>query len=849
MVINFGKYAGKEVKELPTDYLEWGVNNLTIDYVKDAFQKELNFRTVDTQLDYNVPKDNINKLVFGKDETTKIVNVTMDNDKVYIYQQDGSSFCQEYYPWVLSNVPSSKREAIKLKGSQYYKYLTHMTTEDYINVTKLRPRGIWFARSIEESFMLREGVTYFKDLKPSELKLLSFDIEATGVDPEADDAEVILISSTFRDSNGSTKKVMFDISNYDSDGDMIDDWTDWVREQNPDVMLGHNIFGYDLNYLHKRSKNGLKIGRDGSVLRFDDKVSKFRKDGSQQYDYINAKCHGRELICTMFLSIKYDIGRDFPSYGLKQIEKHLKLVDENRTSWNFDEYKTRDYKKWTKEKWQEFIKYCEGDSDSPIQIFDKMIPSFFYLNRSVPKTLQQIINEASGSQLDSIMIRSYLQDDYSQPKTSQKVEYEGAISMGNPGLYRNVIKVDVASLYPSIMLEKDIYDRKKDPNRHMLQILEYFREERLNNKHLAEETQDKYYDDIQGAQKIVINSMYGFMGAGFLLYNYPEGAKRVCERGQEILQDGVRWACGHELVKEIKKTVNKGKANEEHKYHWICGPQITEGKGYTLVNVDTDSFSVTNGEPFTKAEFKEFINELNEIYSDYIKWEDDGLYTKVLVVASKNYVLEKHPDWCKAKDLNKDGTVKLKFKGSSLTDQKKEPMLARLSQEIIHAVLEGKQESDLVNIYNKYCLKALNPENIRDWCIKKTITKPILECAKNKNEARANEYKPYQACVEAIEKGVIPAIQEGDKIYLYQTIDGMKPKIVRGAPQLKKDGTPIMVENNVYRFPELYNNDHDKYHYVKRVYATLSILENIINMDNFIKYFNKGNRKKLDELV
>ena len=443
-------------------------------------------------------------------------------------------------------------------------------------------------------------------------------------------------------------------------------------------------------------------------------------------------------------------------------------------------------------------------------------------------------SEASGSQLDSLMIRSYLQDGMSLPKTSKKEEFEGAISMGVPGIYKNVRKVDVASLYPSIMLQYEIYDKKKDPNRHMLQMLEYFRNQRLTNKKLAKETGDRYYDDLQNAQKIMINSMYGFMGAGYLLFNYPQGAADVTRYGREILLKGVEWATGHTLVKVLKETRNAGTDDEEEKYHWVLGEKVSAGLGYTLVNVDTDSFSYTNTIAPTKDDFKKEIAALNSIYPELIKWEDDGVYEKIIVVKAKNYVLVKEG--------------KKKYKGSSLTDQKKEPRLLQFLEQLIEVLLadqtEAEKQAALKQTYDNVCREVAYKFNVFDWVTKKTVTKSILE------PKRANEQKPMNAITEAIEKKIIPGIQEGDKVWLYLAIDGQRPEVKKGEVVIvKKTGLPKMIDNDVYRFPELWNGkDQHTKHYLERIYDTTLILANVLDVKQFTKYHSPKMAAELEAL-
>lgn len=779
---------------------------------------------------YKLPKVHYDPLIFGKDVTERIVNITVDNDEVFIYKADGTVDHRDYQNWAIGCDYHEGTQ--RLKGNQYFKYIKDLPEDQFYRLKDSWNPRIWTPRTAAEGFMLRSGMTYYKGMKVNQVSLLSFDIEATSLDKDDPKAHIPLLSTTFRSRTGEIKKYLFDIFEYESEEQMWHDINSYVRELDPDIILGHNILIYDLPYADKNSV-GLEWGRNGTRIAFDEKASKIRKDGSQQYDYFNSNINGREIVDTFVLSLKYDIGREFPSYGLKAIEKHLGLVKEDR-SWDFNTWPVRKLieakQAGNHEIWNEFRKYCGDDSDSPIAMFDLMIPAFFYLAQSVPKTLQQVVNEASGSQLDALMIRSYLQDGHSLPKTSQKVEFEGAISMGVPGVYKNVRKVDVASLYPSIMLQYEIYDKKKDPNRHMLKMLEYFRDERLLNKKLAKETGDRYYDDMQNAQKIMINSMYGFMGAGYLLFNYPAGAAEVTRHGREILLKGVEWSIGHTLKKVIKSVRNAGTEDEEEKYEWVIGDKVGEGRGYSLVNVDTDSFSYTNGVAPSVADFTKEIAELNSLYESLIKWENDGVYEKIIVVKAKNYVLQKNG--------------KVKYKGSSLTDQKKEPRLLTLLEEFLTTLLSDKNTEErhelLLQQYNNCCKEVVEAFDVNQWLTKKTVTDSIL------NAKRANEQKPLDAINEAIAKGVLTGVQEGDKVWLYSAIDGEVQDSDKNGPKIvKKTGLPKMIERCVLRVPQLYNNDEDTWHYVERVYKTLVILENVIDIEKFTKYHNTKNRKLL----
>lgn len=775
----------------------------------------------------------IDTLIYGNDTTNNIVNLTLKDEKLFIYTENDSGVnCEilDYTPWVLSPVKLKDRSE-RLKGNQFYKWITSTTCEKYHELQKEWNRDLWLARNIEECAMLCEGITYHKGMLIKDISILSFDIETSGLVMNEDSC-VYLITNVYRKKDKLIKKT-FSLENYETPTEMIQDWCAWVREVNPSIITGHNILSYDLPYLQCCSLEPMLLGRDGSVIDFNEKPSKFRKDGSQQYDYHNARITGREIIDTFFLSIKYDqVAKQFPSYGLKAIVKQLGLEKEGRSfidaSRISDYFYDRDinYDAWLKTK-----QYAEDDAEDALKIFDLMAPSYFYMAQSIPKSFQSMINEASGSHLDALMIRSYLQDGYSQPKTSGSVPFEGAISMGVPGIHDNVHKVDVVSMYPSIMLEYEIYSSEKDPNRHILQLLEYYRTERIKNKKLFKETGDKYYDDLQNSWKILINSLYGFLGASYLLYNYPEGGAAVTRHGREILQKGVEWATGARLEKVVKHIKNQGKENEEIQYEWKLGAKISEGKGFTLTNTDTDSFSFSHTSKFSKEEFKQLIKDLNSNYPEIISWEDDGIYDRVIVLGAKNYV------------LSKDGETK--YKGSATLDQKKEPALTEMLKVMFETLLSGDR-TRLIHVYHDYVREARDIKDINRWAVKKTLTKPVLNAVEGD---RKNELDIRKAVDETIEKNIVEAVQEGDKVWLYSAIEGQIQAVAKGELVFLKDGSPKMIDNCILRDIRLWDGkDQDVLHYVSRVYKTLEILDTVISMDEFPDYSLKRNQQKLYEL-
>ena len=145
--------------------------------------------------------------------------------------------------------------------------------------------------------------------------------------------------------------------------------------------------------------------------------------------------------------------------------------------------------------------------------------------------------------------------------------------------------------------------------------------------------------------------------------------------------------------------------------------------------------------------------------------------------------------------------------------------------------LTKEKMTKILEIYEEYVKEAVSIENINRWATKKSITETLLA------SDRANETKVVDA-IKDID------YQIGDKVYLYSAIDGMKEKMSKGkVVTLKSTGKPKMIENKILKRVELFDGDYDKWHYTKRVYDTIKILENVIDMDKIINYNLKKNRE------
>ena len=783
-----------------------------LDYAKD--QKNITFQgniiklpdmevTVEPEFSYVLdelkPSKYQNALIYGKDRTERVVAIEINEDKVELFLNDGTIKNIPNTNWLLTEIPASKSSK-RLEGDLHYKWLFQTQDTDYYKKVK----GALWGKKVDmysiydptEAAMHYHGITLFKGLKVQDVSVLSFDIETTGI-THNENSRVLMISNTYRDSDGHKTKKLFSLDDYEHDAAMIKDWTEWVQGINPTVMVGHNIFAFDLPYLSYRYAQeypgDLPLGRDGSSINYSTRTSKFRKDGSQEYDYHNAKIYGRHIIDTFFLAIKYDFSRKYDSYGLKPIIEAEGLEKKNRIKWDFEKNKPWDTYVNGGQLWEDFKKYGKDDADDSLALYDLMIPSYFYYMQSLPMSFQTMNNTATGRQVNGILVRAYLQEGHSVPKASDHRPYQGAISFGVPGVYSHVYKVDVASLYPSIMITEKIYNPEKDPKAYFYEMVKTFTEERLDNKAKAKETGDRYYKDMEQSQKIVINSAYGLLGTSGLNFNYFDGADKVTGTGREILQTGINWVCGKNAIQTpelLKNGQPKLTPKGNPKLFWELPDGPNEGMGFSLVNVDTDSFSYSPGKKLKAEEFEEHISKINSLYKDGIRWEDDGYFKKVLVVKSKNYVL--------------DEGKKLKIKGSALKGVMKEKALQEMLNDVIIALL-GKKRDHIFHLYQRYANEIKSIEDINRWTMKKTITKAVL------NPERKQEQKILDAVSDI-------HIQEGDKVRLF-SIDG-----------------------DTLARAEQFDGTYDKNIYFQKLHDTLDIFSTLIDTSLFPNYKTGRNK-------
>ena len=377
--------------------------------------------------------------------------------------------------------------------------------------------------NFNEQYLLQSGNRYFDGLDFKDLKRVQFDIETTGL---LSDKNAKLFMIAIKSSCGF-ERVLHGVDELE----LIKNFEYIIKTIDPDILENHNIFEFDIPFLFKVAKKynyRLNLSRQS----FD----KYQYKDTYKYGGITAPFErtvfiGREVIDTLHSARKYDAdtGSFKSNCGLKNVAKSLGVPrDSNSYIPGSEIYKTYldDQEKVTR--------YALADVREVSLISEKLNASRFYLSKIVPMPYEKICTTGSSKIVELPMVSHYLENNFSLPSPYQGdviPNCGGLCKVLRKGVIKNVIKLDVKSMYPSIIIANRIGPHS-DPLNYFHTNLESLTKRRLEYKEKAKE--DLSFDPIQSALKIVINSSYGYLGYKYGIFNNPNGASKVTEIGREI---------------------------------------------------------------------------------------------------------------------------------------------------------------------------------------------------------------------------------------------------------------------------------------------------------------------------
>ena len=640
---------------------------------------------------------------------------------------------------LLHGFPRDTFRCKTLQGSNVYRHLvvfttwqTHWDAVSHIaRVTGARdndPEQIYLIPNPAQQYLLQTGRTLFKGMTFDDVHRLQLDIEVytAGTFPHAQRPEDRIILIALSDNHGW--QYVIDGRQL-SERAMLAELVRLIRERDPDVIEGHNVYAFDLAYLMARCERygvAFAIGRDGSVPRVFQTSMRFAE---RSVDYPALDVVGRHVIDTYLQVLSFDVfKRDLPDYSLKTAARYFGLASAQRTYID-----GRDIARVWRDDPERLIAYARDDVWETERLARHLSGSTFYLTQMLPMSYGQVARTGPAAKIEALFVREYVRRKQALPHPAQGSQMAGGYTdVFVTGVVGPIVYTDVESLYPSIMLTQDIHPRTDELGLFQT-FLQRLTDLRLHTKRsmqaAAMPEARSALDAQQSSYKILINSFYGQLGFRYALFSDFEAADRVATTGQAILR---------QIIAAIRQA------------------------GGSVIEVDTDGvFFIPPETVRGEAEEGAFVQRLHATLPPGIRLSYEGRFRKMLSYKMKNYAL-----------LAYDGT--LRSKGSALVSRSTEPFGKRFMLEVI-AVLLAEDIQGLHDLYvATYSRIVQHDWQVEDFARTETLKATVEHYQADVASGHRSKAAAYELAIARARDTGQP-VRKGDRITYY--ITGTTPNV------------------------------------------------------------------------
>jgi DNA polymerase I len=702
-----------------------------------------------------------NTMLFGADPTPRIVAIELGETgtvKVYRRGKDGSTVVdvEPFHPfvWCDSDVVDLGIEAEKLEGD--LKYGWRVTVDSWKELIALRNglkkanRDYFAFTDPVQHYLTASGRTLFKDLPFEELKRMQLEV-LSFADPVAGVADLgptdHVMSVALSDNTGWEELLIVDPKNVEeSERDVLKRLTSLIKERDPDVVEGHNLFRFDLPYLVARARKAkvkLDWGRSGGFLRSRPTRLQIAE---KTIDYPKFTIEGRHFVDTFLLAQFYDVGmRTLSGFERVDVARHFGFCDSEELSTLTGKELQRAYID-NDERFRERALCAVRETRA---VADLLSPSYFIQAQIFPYNYQDVIVRGNATRINALFLREYFRQRHSIPEMPMVRGFEGGYTaIFFTGVARNVWHCDIASLYPSVMLQFDCFPVTDQLQifRHLLTDLRTFRLEAKTEMRSAEKDNNRqkrhHFHALQNTFKILINSFYGYLG--FAQGNFADfdAAARVTQIGRDLLKKMIDWL---------------------------------SARGAQVIEVDTDGIYFV---PPAKIDKSELQAGLAKELPSGIEVEFDEQFEAMFSYKAKNYAL-----------LTSDGDVIIK--GGALKSRGLEKFQRVFLEEMIKLLMEKKPEA-IIDLREKFEQRIRN----REWNIDMLMKTDTLQDSLDKYRAKIAGSARNRAAAYELALASGRNYRPGDQISYYIIGAGKKVAAYENA-KLATNWDPAARDENV----------------------------------------------------
>jgi DNA polymerase I len=661
-----------------------------------------------------------NTLLFGSDPTQRIVAIELGETgtvKVYRREKDGSiaTDTESFHPfvWCDSDVTDLNIEAEKLAGDLRYGWRISVNSWKELialrNGLKNAGRSFFALSDPVQHYLTHTGRTLFKGLAFADLRRLQLEVlSVAGIDDPGQGEH--LMSIALSDNTGWEELIVVDPEKVEeSEKAAIKRLTAIIKERDPDVIEGHNLFRFDLPFLVARARKAkvkLDWGRSGGFLR--SRPSRLQI-AEKTIDYPKFAVDGRHFVDTFLLAHFYDVGmRSLSGFERIDVAQHFSLCDSADVSSLTGKELQREYLAGT----DRFRNRALCAVRETRAVADLLSPSYFIQAQIFPYNYQDVIVRGNATRINALFLREYYRQRHSIPEMPMVRGFEGGYTaIFFTGVARNVWHCDIASLYPSIMLQFDCWPVTDQLQifRHLLTDLRTFRlEAKASMRSAKDRAQQQYFHALQNTFKILINSFYGYLGFAQGHFADFDAAARVTQIGRELLQKMIDWlnARGAQVIEVDTDGI-----------YFVPPADVVAGIGDPGRETPRAEKELP-GSPIPATTVEQLRRELAKILPPGIEVEFDEQFDAMFSYKAKNYAL-----------LTRDGEVIIK--GGALKSRGLEKFQRVFLEEMIKLLMEGKPEA-IATLRDDFERKIRE----REWNIEMLMKTDTLQDSLDKYRAK-----------------------------------------------------------------------------------------------------------------
>jgi DNA polymerase I len=513
------------------------------------------------------------------------------------------------------------------------------------------------------------------------------------------DRDPVLMIATVTDKG---EKRQF-VANNNDDTSLIRSFTKYVKQFNPDIIVGYESNRLHWQYLANRAK---KLGLDFFIDRAG------TLPHMSVYGHISIT--GRASLDIL------DFADELPEVKVKTIENladflSIKKINQQTT---IDETEYAAY--WDDStRRSELIKFAVERAECIIGIYGRMFNYAAELSKLVGLPLDHIVKAAVGFRTEWYMIREAYKVGELIPERVDRpyVPYVGGVVLSpKPGIHENIAVLDFKSMYPNIMVEKNIspdtylspsepdppsgvnvapevgHRFRKEPSgfyRRILSGLLAARDEIKQKMKELDPKREEYHllDARQRAVKVITNAVYGYAGwVGARWFKKPV-AEAAAAWGRETITTSIK------MTKEL---------------------------GLDVIYGDTDSIFVE----YQPQKVKALCSMIDEKLG--LEMKPDKIYERVLFTEAKKRYCGLLPD-------GSLDTVGLEVVRGDWANVAKDTQ-----ERILELVLKERSPESAVEFVREYINKIHEQKVLfKDLIIWKTLTKPAEQYEVNAPHVQA----------------------------------------------------------------------------------------------------------------